>query len=467
MSDVQEALDRANDFLSTNDNEETQTIKDILKSFNEMRKKYTDALENREKVLLARSHEIYANRRKRVNDFVKNMAHGEIQNGDVKSRMSHLMDRTSRVYIDEDQAYFDDVLCTMFDRVQLYSSVDPPTKIECVAGFTKTAEVNPTNCQLGDDVHSSTTFLQPKGIEKLDGGHIRCMFDAPKDPGEYRLELTDVENDSRRIFAPVSIREYPPKLSVPRCEIVKTNPRYCTIKNEKLYVSNRDNPHLLAIDVNTGKPKQALGGDFKKGRGVVATDDFLYVSDAVRCQFAKIDVHGQLPTKWFSSEHELNYPQGMKMSQDGKLFIASMKDKRVVVFKPINSKEEWVVERTLALPHNPYDLAFDTCGNMHVAFGGTEEDENIDRIFVYNSVSGVCIREYGNGKITNPHGITIDKNDYSYVTEHSQEGRLVIFDDEGNVSRYSKSLDFPVGVCIHEDGSIFVACSLPHHILRF
>ena len=177
-------------------------------------------------------------------------------------------------------------------------------------------------------------------------------------------------------------------------------------------------------------------GEFKKGRGIFATQECLYVADAKRCQFVKIPFDEQKPSKWFSKKGEgngeLNYPVGF--------------------------------DRNIPLPYKPYDIAFDSTGNIHIAFG--DDIESVDRIYIF-TIEGEKVGEYGVGKLKGPGGITLDKNGYRFVTEYSKEGRLVIFDPNGKMVSSSKPLDYPEGVCIDEDGYIYVASNMSHTIVCY
>ena len=377
--------------------------------------------------------------------------------------MSKYFEDKSHVGVAHDLNAFESSMHESLLKVQLQSPGQNPTcqkELSCVAGFTKTAIIEARRNN-GTVVHDDDTIIVPSYHYGMvvpvndSTSSYSCRFDAPMQPGKYVL---DVLIKGEHILTPVLVRPYPPNLDIPQCEIVNTNARYCSVLNRCLYVSSRYNPFLNVFDVDSGGHLELVGGEFKKSRGIVVTDDFIFVADSKRSEFAKISHTSKTVSQWFGKD-ELNYPLGMKMSPDNRLFVASMKSKNIVVFNQTGQ-----MDYKLNVKYKPYDLAFDSSGNIHVAFG--DKDERVAGVFVY-STSGVLVRMYGGQNVRGAGGIAIDKNDYTYVTEYSEAGRLVIFDSNGNHVSSSQPLDYPMGVCINEDGSIFVALNIGHGVLKF
>ena len=273
--------------------------------------------------------------------------------------------------------------------------------------------------------------------------------------------------DDCTIVKRVSVRPYDRPYK-PLRNIVNPRSRYCSIRGNELFVTCRCNPNMHVYDLETGKMLRTLCGDFKRGRGIVLRKDCLYVADAGRSQFAKVSYDTKIPPVWYSREGEakgeLKWPLGMEMDDQGRLFVANMGNKRIEIFKPSYSPIDWEPDYNITLDYKPYDLAFDSDGNIHIACG--EKNEKVDRIFIY-TIDGRKIGEYGNGQICGPGGIAIDKYGCRYVTEYSFEGRLVIFNKEGKVVSTSDPLNYPMGVYIDTDGSIYVACNLSHRVVQF
>lgn len=353
-------------------------------------------------------------------------------------------------------------------RIQLHneqqSDISQDDKvISCVAGFTKQLALPK------DKPHVNWRFeaqLEGKPTTQFE---LSCQSDGtctftPLNPGCYDLKaIADDCTIVKRVVVRAYDRPYKPLRN-----IVNPRSRYCSIHGNELFVTCRCNPNMHVYDLETDKMLRTLCGDFKRGRGIVLRKDCLYVADAGRSQFAKVSYDTKIPPVWYSREGEakgeLKWPLGMEMDDQGRLFIANMGNKRIEIFKPSYSPIDWEPDYNITLDYKPYDLAFDSDGNIHIACG--ERYEKVDRIFIY-TIDGHKIGEYGNGQICGPGGIAIDKYGYRYVTEYSFEGRLVIFNKKGLVVSTSDPLNYPMGVCIDTDGSIYVACNLSHRVVQF
>ncbi len=445
------------DELSTIDDQQKNTIEDISKLFQSVRSTFAKMCDKCEHTLLLQAEEIYSSKRSQlVNLFTNEGRDQKLQtDSDTLVRMSKFLNgRPAIVDISKDLKAFEASTKRFFDLVQLQSPADTCQKeLSCVAGFTKTISENALN-----DNGNNTTDINIPVILNTDTNNV--TFTAPAQPGEITLNVNHGD-----ILCRVSIRPYPLKLDVPHCELIRANARFCTINNSKLYVTSRMNPFVNVCDISNGARLKPLGGEFKKARGLVVTDDSIFVASAIRSEVAIIPKNSESVKQWFGKESGLEYPLGMKMSPDGRLFVTSMKNKRIIVFRKMEDK--WEKDNELKFKYMPYDLAFDSSNNIHVALG--DDNEQVDGVHVYNA-AGDFVRiygEYGEKKVYGVGGIAIDKYDHSYVTEYRGDGRLTIFDNNGRHVSSSLPLNYPMGVCIDEDGSVFVASNLSHRILVF
>ena len=97
---------------------------------------------------------------------------------------------------------------------------------------------------------------------------------------------------------------------------------------------------------------------------------------------------------------------------------------------------------------NPYGLALDPQGNIHVAAFSS----NTIKVF---TPEGTYVRSYG--VVKGPAGIAIDEEDYSLVYELSGNC-LSIFDPQGNKIHTVGNLTNPYGVALNPmSGSLYVA----------
>ncbi len=423
-----------------------ETSRSITSTFQKARKTAVDECNNRELIVLKQCRDIYTARREQLWELN--------QQSDTKE--SQFVTKLPPPKLCKNLDNVQSLLHSSLAQFQLLSPPHADSKIQCVAGFKKTANLDK---QRLTDTDVMGNIVPRPGSVRLNGENVTCQFDAPNEPGEYLLQVSYQENQT--FEAIVAVRQYPLHLDVPVWEFAKTNARYCTVRNGKLYVTSRRCSLVSSFDVNTGKPLETLGRDFEKGRGIVATDDSLLVADAVHSKFGVISLDRKFETKWFGAG-ELKYPLGMTRGHDNKLYIASMGTKKIVIFRP--DGHDWVYESSFLVKKKPYDLAFDSNDNIHIVCG--DVNEKVEGVFIYNK-SGTYIRTYGEKDVKCAGGITIDQNGFSYVTEYFQEGRLVIFNGNRDCVSSSQSLDYPMGVCVDEEGSLFVTSNLRHRVLQF
>ena len=432
--------------------EQEETTRSITSTFQEARKIAVEQCDKQELILLKQCHDIYTTRREQLWEL----------NQHLDTKESQFVTKLPPPKLWKDIDNVQSLLHSSLAEFQLLSQPNADTKIHCVAGLKKTAILDKqhlTNKKDTCDKDEMEKIVPHLGSVRLNGKKVTCQFDAPNEPGEYLLQVSYRENQN--FEATVAVRPYPLHLDVPVWEFVKANARYCSVRNGKLYVTSRRCLLVSSFDVNTGKPLETLGRDFKKGRGIIATDDSLLVADAVRSEFGVISLDRKYETKWFGAG-ELQYPLGMTLGHDNKLYIASMKTKKIVIFRP--DGHDWVYESSIPVEKKPYDLAFDSNDNIHLVCGDVKE--KVKGVFVYTK-SGEYLMKYGEKDVKCAGGITIDQNGFSYVTEYSQEGRLVVFNRNGHCVSSSQSLDYPMGVCVDEEGSLFVTSNLRHRVLQF
>ena len=107
---------------------------------------------------------------------------------------------------------------------------------------------------------------------------------------------------------------------------------------------------------------------------------------------------------------------------------------------------------------NPWSLALDPQGNIHVAVNGS----NTIKVF---TPEGTYVRSYGDVK--GPQGIAIDEEGYSFVCEYSGNC-LSIFDPQGNKIHAVGNLTKPRGVALDPiSGSLYVVNNGTKTVLKY
>ena len=450
MSSLQDDQDDQLASLITLIDEKKRTREIILDSVRKVREEFNKILSETEKRLIKESEEIFERKVENAKSLQEKMS--------------------LQVGLTGSDAIIDSLKSTL-GRLQLHNKEfdndDNNTAAAlCVTSHTVTFETENKN--------SIEVYLNDKQLTSPNeykchttpyGDHSdKCDIQfTPLQTGLHELKIGDqvVRKISARSFETI------PTPCRPICEIVNGHSRYCSIKDNELYVTNRENPEMHVYDLKSGNLVRSLCGNFKKGRSIVLDRECLYVTDAIRGQFVKLSYDSSTLPVWFGKHGdntgELNWPLGMKMDGQGKLFIASMKNKRIEIFKLFNN--DWIHDYSISLKYKPFDIAFDKDGYMHVVFG--DDSEKVSGVFIYDT-NGEEISYYGINDVHQPGGIAISNNGYRFVTEYTEDGRLVIFDSQGQLLTYSVKLYYPMGVCVDEsDGSVYVCSNLGNFVAQF
>ena len=251
--------------LGNIEDEEIKTIESIQENIQGLRDTFSKILSDREKELLKQCHTTYQHRRERIQRHINDLI---TKSADHQSTETPISNPPS----DSAIVSSDDVNVGNFEQ-------------ESVSRLLKFLDLAPPLIVRNDTekFEKSVTLLVAK------------------------IQLHGKETPVNRF-----VRNYPPKIDIPFREIVKPHARYCAIKKRHLYATSRQSPYLNYYDMDTGKMLGTMGGEFKKGRGIVPTQECLYVADAERCQFVKIPFDERNPSKWFSKKGEgngeLHYP---------------------------------------------------------------------------------------------------------------------------------------------------------------
>ncbi|KAL5497056.1 hypothetical protein EMCRGX_G013452 [Ephydatia muelleri] len=234
-----------------------------------------------------------------------------------------------------------------------------------------------------------------------------------------------------------------------------------------IYVSCVSDNCIHVFD-QAGQQKRTIGsggsgdGQFRGPRGLfIKGDVILYVADCGNNRIQKLTTGGQFLQKFGqfgSGQGQFNKPFSVIVDQRDKLIVADHWNHRVVL---LDEAGTWL--RTIEdNDHfkNPYDLALDPLGNIHVAAYGS----NCIKVF---TPEGNYVRSYGNVKC--PAGIVIDEEGYSLVNELC--GNCIsIFDSQGNKVHTVGNLNAPRGVILYSKTCslyTYVAISDGNTVLKF
>ena len=156
---------------------------------------------------------------------------------------------------------------------------------------------------------------------------------------------------------------------------------------------------------------------------------------------------------------QFDYPYDVKISPDGKIYVADTRNNRILVFYSDLMDISHVIDGRVSgdgsFTH-PKRIAFDLLGNLHViGYSSTSS------VTVFTP-SGKFVRQYGCAFSGTPTGIAIDPSGYSLITSYGKIDKLgsalLVFSPNANVVVcLVEGLFVPAGVFISPiDQSVWV-----------
>ena len=204
----------------------------------------------------------------------------------------------------------------------------------------------------------------------------------------------------------------------------------------------------------------------------VDEDSNIYVTDLVSQRLFKLNSDGKL-VKSVGGEGskigQFDYPRGITLSQDNKLFVCDRDNHRIQVFDT-NLKFIFCFGKAGSGMRFPNDLTFDPAGSVYVA------DSNNHRVQVF-SQNGTYLRTFGvggsgPGELSRPRGIHVEHG-HVYVAEGGNN-RISIFHRSGEfITSFGRrgsgegELRNPYGISTDQDGFLYVCDSFNNRIQVF
>lgn len=267
----------------------------------------------------------------------------------------------------------------------------------------------------------------------------------------------------------VVVRDYPNCFREPAQVVSQvTSPRYVAISRDgDIFVTCSREQCVFVYD-SSGQRKATIGSpgtgelQFKNPSGIAISEDVVYVVENGNHRVQKFTTGGKF-LGFFgcfgSSDGELNQPMGICISHGGDIYVSDCGNDRVQVFHSDGSFShgfggEGPVKTVFT---SPFGMAFSPDGDLHVAMYAT------DSVMVFSS-AGEFVRSYG---VKNPAGLAIDKAGFSLVSSLCNEGLLLVFDSSGNLVHTVEGFDYPCGVALAEDDSVWVADRNNHRLLKY
>ena len=317
----------------------------------------------------------------------------------------------------------------------------------------------------GEVVRSRLTTVGKRSIEcqvtdNNDGTYLVSV--TPQQSGQHKLSITIHDQDiqgSPFDLSGVTRRDYT-KLKDPVQTITGiNNPMYIAFSdNGDMFVTS-ESDHCIHVYDSSGKKKTTIGSNgsgelqFQTPRGIAIIGEVVYVAEYGGHRIHKLTTGGEFLGTFVqrgSDVGQFNGPWGINISPEGKVYVSDRNNNRIQVFN-----SDWTLSHIIdgkvsgdGSFYSPTDIAFDISGDVHV----TGIDSNSVTVF---TPSGQFVRKYDT-HLSNPFGIAIDSAGYSLVTNIGS-GSLSINDPSGRFIHSIGGFNYPYGVSVSPDGSVWVA----------
>ena len=284
-------------------------------------------------------------------------------------------------------------------------------------------------------------------------GQYEVTF-IPHSPGTYELHVTiDSEHIKNSPFTLCArpYRDYCQlKKSVNVYDLPSEPHSICASPDGMMYVTCSNQIYKFR---NGSRVFTPVSVDFKPySLGVACKESALYITSDGGRNILKLRnevLQGQLKIPF----GQFVQAESIAIDEEGRIYIADQD--RIFIF---NSDDTYLT--TLYNCGSVIrGIAIDPSGNIH----GTVND---GYVAVY-SQSAEYLTEYGRGQLTDPWGIAIDEEGYSFVSEYKEGGQLKVFSPEGQLIQSVGNLKYSTGVCIDSDGNIFVTSLTDRKVYQF
>ena len=246
------------------------------------------------------------------------------------------------------------------------------------------------------------------------------------------------------------------------------DPRYIAFSdNGDMFVTSRDD--CIQVYDKSGNRKATIRSwgtgklQFQSPLGIDISNGVVYVAEHFTHRIHMLTTGGEFIGTFGekgSGIGQFNGPSDVKISPDGKVYVADWGNNRVQVFNP-----DWTISHAIdssSVPDgvefcSPKGIAFDLSGDVHASCNSS--------VTVFTP-TGQFVRHYGGSEIVNSNGIAIDPSGYSLVTNWTPP-TLSVYDPSGGLVHSIGWLYSPCGVSVSPDGSVWVADSGNDRIVKY
>ena len=293
---------------------------------------------------------------------------------------------------------------------------------------------------------------------------------VPQQLGQHHLSITvngGHIKDSPFTLNIVPQRDYTQLKEPSQTITVVSRPEYIAFSdNGDMFVTSSD--HCIHVYDKSGNRKVTIGSkgtgelQFNYLRGIDISNEVVYVAEEYGHRIHMLTTGGEF-IGTFGEEGsgigQFDQPYDVKISPDGRVYVADCGNNRVQVFHPDWTISHVIYSSSVADGNRfslPDAIAFDLSGDVHVT-------SILFPVPVFTP-TGKFLRCYGRSELSNPDGIAIDPSGHSLVTNSNT---LSVYDPSGSLVHSIGGLDHPRGVSISPDGSVWVADAGNHRLVKF
>ena len=188
----------------------------------------------------------------------------------------------------------------------------------------------------------------------------------------------------------------------------------------------------------------------------------MYVAENVGNRIHKLTLEGEFLGTFGSKgsgKGQFFNPWGICIGPDDRLYIADTGNNRIQVFHHDDTFSHSITGNILGQFKCPSGLSFDPSGYLHVTCF-------ITKIVTIFTPEGQYICQYGQPHVNEPRGVAIDSTGNSLVV-NNRRNSLSIFDPHGNYIHSIGGFKYPVGVAVASNGSVWVADTDNHRLVKY
>ena len=324
----------------------------------------------------------------------------------------------------------------------------------------------------GSAVRASLTCIKEECPVTDNGDGTYLVSVVPQQLGQHYLSITvngGHIKDSPFTLNIVPEHDYTQLKKLCQSKISNIHhPRYIAFSdNGDMFVTSSN--HCIYVYDKSGNRKATIGSkgtgklQFKYPHGIDISNGVVYVAEYDGHRIHMLTTGG----KFFGTYGEegsgigqFNAPNDVKISPDGRVYVADWGSNRVQVFNP-----DWTISHVIdsnSVPDSnkfspPRAIAFDLSGDVHVTA------DSPSSVIVFTPV-GQFVRCYSVSN--NPESIAIDASGYLLISDWYNK-TLSVYNPSGGLVHSIGGFDNPYGVSVSPDGSVWVADNYNLRLVKY